>query len=133
MVDETENYHELQRLEHHELHELHRLFDFAKTQPQAAYSAFTHGILSQYTFFMRTIPGMHEFIKPVDDVIRLELLPTLLNSIVPEVDRHLYALPLRHGGLGIPILSEIAESQFEASQAITLPLIKIMIAQGKEN
>ena len=30
--------------------ELHRLADFAKTQPYAAYSAFTHGILSQYTY-----------------------------------------------------------------------------------
>ena len=68
--------------------------------------------LSQYTYFMRTIPSMHEFIKPVDDVIRLELLPTLLNSIVSEVDRLLYSLPLRYGGSGIPILSEIAESQF---------------------
>ena len=70
---------------------------------------------------------MHEFMKPVDDVIRLELLAALLNSIVPEVDRQLYSLPLRHGGLGMPILSEIIESQFEASQAITLP---IMITQG---
>ena len=60
--------------------ELHRLADFAKTQPHAAYSAFTHGILSQCTYFMRTIPGMHEFIKPVDDVIRLKLLPALLRS-----------------------------------------------------
>ena len=48
---------------------------------------------------MRTIPGMHKLIKPADDVIRLELLPVLLNSIVPEVDRQLYSLPLRHGGL----------------------------------
>ena len=32
--------------------------------------------------------------------------------------------------MGIPILSEIAESQFEASQAITLPLVTIMIIQG---
>ena len=81
--------------------ELHRLADFAKTQPHAAYSAFTHGIL--------TIPGTHKFIKSVDDVIRLKLLPTLLNSIVPEVDRQLYSLLLRHGGLGIAILSEIPE------------------------
>ena len=29
--------------------ELHRLADFAKTQSHAAYSAFTHGILSQHT------------------------------------------------------------------------------------
>ena len=41
----------------------------------------------QHTYSMRTILGMHEFIKPVDDVIRLELLPELVNSIVPEVDR----------------------------------------------
>ena len=57
---------------------------------------------------------MREFIKPADDVIKLELLPTLLNSIVPEVCQ-LHSLPLRHGGLGIPILSEIAEFQFEPS------------------
>ena len=75
---------------------------------------------------------MHELIKPIDDVIRLELLPALLNSVVPEVDRQLYGLPLRHGGLGIPILSEIAKSQFEASQAITLPLVTIMITQGNK-
>ena len=111
--------------------ELHRPADFGKIQPHAAYSAFTHGILSQYTYFMGTIPGMHEFIKPVDDVIRLELLsPELLNSIVPEVDRQLYSLPLRHGGLGIPILSEIVEFQFEASKAITLPLVTIMMTEG---
>ena len=109
--------------------EPHRLADFAKTQPHA-YSAFTHRILSQYTHLMRTRPGMNEFIKPVDDVIRLELLPTLLNSIVPGVDRQLYSLPLSHGGLGIPILSEIAESQFEASKAIALPLVTIMITQS---
>ena len=79
---------------------------------------------------MGTIPGMHEFIKPVDDVIRLELLsPELLNSIVPEVDRQLYPLPLRHVGLGIPILSKIAESQFETSQFITLLLVTTMITQ----
>ena len=77
--------------------ELHRLADFAKTQPHAAYSAFTNGILSQYTYFIRTIPGMRKFIKPVDDVIRLELSPALLNSIVPEVDSQFCSLPLYHG------------------------------------
>ena len=80
---------------------------------------------------MRTIPVVHEFIKPVDDVIRLELLSKLLNSIVPEGDRQLYSLSLRHGGLGIPILSEIAESQFEESQAI--PLLLVTLKQMKLN
>ena len=55
---------------------------------------------------MGPIPGMHKFIKPVDDVIRLELLPALLNFIVLEVDRQLYSPPFCHGGLRIPILSK---------------------------
>ena len=78
---------------------LHRLADFGETQPHAVYSAFTRGILSQCTYYMRTIPGMHDFIKPANNVIRLELLPALLNFIVPEVDRQLYLFPLRHCGL----------------------------------
>ena len=71
--------------------EPHRFADIAKAQPDAAYSTFTLSIsiVRQYTYFMRTIRGMHEFIKPVDDVIRLELFPALLNSIVLEVDRQL--------------------------------------------
>ena len=112
--------------------ELRCLADFAKTQPQAAYSAFTHGTLNKYTYFMRTIPDMNEFIKPVDDVIRSELLPSLLNAIVTDADRDLYSLPIRHGGLGIPVLSEIAQSQYESSKRITLPLVTIMITQGNE-
>ena len=54
----------------------------------------------------------------------------ITTTIVPQVNRKLYSLPLRHGGLGIPILPEVAESQFEASQAITLCLVTIMITQG---
>ena len=61
-------------------------------------SIYTRYQYSQYTYFMRMIPGMHEVIKPVDDVIRLELLSTLWNTIVPEVDRQLHSLPFSHAG-----------------------------------
>ena len=62
-------------------------------------------------------------------VIRLELLPALLVSVVPEVACQLYSFLLRHAELGIPMLSEIVESQFEASEDIKLPPVSIMIAQ----
>ena len=80
--------------------ELHRLADFGNTQPHAAYSAFRHTILSQYTYFLRMILGMHELIKPVDDVIRLELLPALLNSIVTEVDSSTLLAPVTTWWIG---------------------------------
>ena len=43
---------------------------------------------------------MHELIKPVDDVIRLELLPTLLNSIVTEVDSSTRLAPVTTWWIG---------------------------------
>ena len=54
---------------------------------------------------MKMIRDMYEFKKPVDDVIRLKLLPTLLNAIALEGDRQLYSLSLHQGDLEIPILS----------------------------
>ena len=110
--------------------EINRLTEFSKTQPHAAYAAFTHGVLSKYTYFMRTIPTMCEYMKPLDDLITSHFLPTLLNEIISNADRNMYSLPVRKGGLGIPILTEIADDQYEASKSITLPLVAIMVTQG---
>lgn len=38
----------------------------ALTEPQAAFAAFTHGELNILTYFMRTIPGMEEYLVPLD-------------------------------------------------------------------
>ena len=79
---------------------------------------------------MRTIPGMKEYLKPLDEMISNTFIPALLQSIITEKDRKIYSLPVRFGGLGIPLLLEIAEQQYEASTAITAPLVSIMIIQG---
>ena len=36
---------------------------------------------------MRTIPGMEEYIKPLDDLITWKFLPNLVDSIVTEEER----------------------------------------------
>ena len=79
---------------------------------------------------MRTIQDIDEHLKPLDDVISNNSLPTLLDSIVTDNERSLLQLPVRLGGLGIPILSEIAREHFESSKKITAPLVTIMILQG---
>ena len=78
---------------------------------------------------MRTIQDIDEHLKPLDD-INNNFLPTLLDSIVTDNERSLFQLPVRLGGLGIPILSEIAREHFESSKKITAPLVTIMILQG---
>ena len=79
---------------------------------------------------MRTTEDIDEHLKPLDDVISDNFLPTLLDSIVTDNERSLFQLPVRLGGLGIPILSEIAREHFESSKKITDPLVTIMILQG---
>ena len=105
--------------------------EFAKTQPQAAYSAFTHGEIHRFTYFLRTIPNMGEFLEPLDDVINNKLLPAILGtSTISDSDRNLYSLPVRCGGLGIPIFTDRADYDYHTSVQITAPLAAIMVTQG---
>ena len=105
-----------------------KLTEYSKTQPHAAYAIFCRGALHKYTYFMRTIQDIDEHLKPLDD-INNNFLPTLLDSIVTDNERSLFQLPVRLGGLGIPILSEVASEHFESSKKITAPLVTIMILQ----
>ena len=80
---------------------------------------------------MRTIQDIDEHLKPLDDIIRNTFLPKLLDSIVTDNERSLFQLPVRLGGLGMPILSEVASEHFESSKKITALLVTIMILQGE--
>ena len=113
--------------------ELHNLSEIAKHQPQAAYAAFTHGERHHLTYFLRTIKGMEDVLKPLDDIISQEFLPVLLGkNVISDANRELYSLPLRHGGLGIPVFCESASEEYNASTRITVPLVAIMMMQGRE-
>ena len=60
------------------------LTEFVKTQPHAAYSAFSHGSVHKFAYFLTTTPGMQEYIKPLDDLITNEFIPTLLQTIITD-------------------------------------------------
>ena len=53
---------------------------------------------------------MQKYVKPLDDLMANEFIPTLLQAIITYQDRVLYSIPVKHGGLGISILSEISEN-----------------------
>ena len=50
--------------------ELKLLSSFAIAQPHAAYSAFTHGLVSKWLFIARTIPNVDDLFHPLEDCIR---------------------------------------------------------------
>ena len=55
--------------------EIIKLADFAKTQPHAAFSAYIHGQQHRFTYFLRTIEGMEDYLKPLGATISNILLP----------------------------------------------------------
>ena len=112
------------------------LSDFAKSQPQATYAAFRFCEQNKYSYFLRTIPSMSELMKPVDEIIQNDLLPTIIGESITENERQLYLLPARSGGLGIPVFflfffffSEKAENDFDNSVYITTPLVALIVTQ----
>ena len=86
------------------------LASVASFESKAAYSAFTTCIHHRYTYFMRTIPGINEFLQPLEKVIWHKLMPALpKGQSCSDNDGILLSLPVRLSGLGIIDLSKIVD------------------------
>ena len=109
--------------------ELKVLSKLAKLQPQAAYATFCFGEQNEYSSFLRTIPNMSELMKPVDEIIQIDLLPLIIGKSINENERQLYSLPARSGGLGISVFSEKVKNDFGNSVYITAPLVALIVTQ----
>ena len=59
--------------------DIEQLCIYAKSQPQAAYTAFIHGIQHKYNYFLRTIERMDEFMLPLDRLLTEQFIPILLD------------------------------------------------------
>ena len=61
---------------------------------------------------------MSELLEPVEKAIRQKFIPALTGrNMLGDLDRELFALPTRLGGLGIANPVDMSERQFDASNA----------------
>ena len=51
------------------LREMESLTEISKSQPYAAYVAFTKGFKSKFTYYLRTIESFEEYVDPIEEVI----------------------------------------------------------------
>ena len=101
------------------------LVSIAKSQPQAAYTAFTSGFKHRMTYFIRTIPNISEKLKPLDEKITNEFIPAISEGHqCTQAERSLLSLPVRMGGMAIPILSEMCDTEFQNSTLATNQLTR---------
>ena len=80
---------------------------------------------------MRTIPDIAPLLAPLEDAIRLHLIPALTGyAACSPILRDLLALPCRLGGMEIANHMDIADFQFDASVKVTSPLIELIMNQS---
>ena len=89
------------------------LTSVAKSEPQAAYAAFTSGFKHKMTYFIRTIPNIAGDLKPLDEKINSDFIPAITEGhLCTSVERSLLSLPVRMGGMAMPVFSEMSDGEF---------------------
>ena len=84
----------------------------------------THGLLGRWIFLSRTLPDIGGLLSPLEQGIRLHLLPSLTGKgTFSDVERQLIPLPSRLGQLGIIDPCVSAAFQFDSSRWVTGPLV----------
>ena len=82
------------------VNEVTKLADFAISQPQACYAAFTFGLRYRWTYFLRTLLDIAELLEPLERTINEVLMPAVIDHTFTKVERDLLGLPVRMGDLG---------------------------------
>ena len=59
----------------------------------------------KFNYFLRAIRGTEDYLEPLDTIISDQFLPALCDTIITDLDRQLFKLPIKGCGMGIPILS----------------------------
>jgi hypothetical protein len=103
-----------------------RLAEMSDSQPQAAFTAFQKSLSAEWTYLQRILPDTEEHFEDVERAITKALLPKLLGrTSITELEREMYALPARAGGMGIPDpSSKSPTSPFATSRAASSHLIE---------
>lgn len=54
-----------------------KLAEFALSQPQACYAAYTFGLKHRWTYFLRTLPDIQDLLEPLENAISKVLIPAI--------------------------------------------------------
>ena len=111
------------------VNEVTKLADFAISQPQACYAAFTFGLRHRCTYFLRKLPDIAQLLEPLEPAINDVLMPAVTDHTVTKVERDLLGLPVRMDGLGFTDPLVTSSSEYEASIEVTNPLVRRIVEQ----
>ena len=83
--------------------------DWKVSSTCVAYYAYIHGLANKWTYFLQTIPNISDLLQPLEDAIFHHFIPALVGKSISDVERALFTLPGRLGGLGISNPQELSD------------------------
>ena len=112
--------------------EITKLAEFALSQPQACYAAYSFGLKHRWTYFLRTFPDIQELLEPLENAISKVLIPAITEHRCTPLDMDILALPVRLGGLGMTNPCLDANLEQSSSVKVTIPLVQQIVAQSHQ-
>ena len=83
---------------------------------------------------MRNIPNISSYLKQLDEVITTEFIPAITGGInYSDIKRKLMSLPLKLGGMGIPIFFDIVDREYKFLQMLSNDLTSKIINQERQH
>ena len=102
---------------------LESLSVFAETEPQAAYSALTKSMQFQWNYVQRVVTGCQTLFDELELVIFEKFLPAIFGCEVSSLERELFSLPARMGGIGVFKPNEMSEMLYNSSKESTKVIV----------
>ena len=99
---------------------LNRLGQFALTFPQNTYACLTKEVQQNLSFLSRTTPSMDGVLDKVAERL-CRCIPNIVGKEIIQEERELFSLPLRMGGLNIPLPQDLHKN-VEHSIELSSPL-----------
>ena len=105
-----------------------KLAEFAATQPQACYAAYTFSLKHKWTYYLRTLSDIEELLEPWEHAISDALIPSITGNTCTTSERELLAIPVRKGRLGLENPVERAGFEHAMSLQVTASLVVQIIS-----
>ena len=112
--------------------EVATLAEFALSQPQASYAAYTFGLKHRWTYFLRTLPDIQDLLEPLQNAISQVLISAITGRKCNQLDRIILALAVRLGGLGFGNPCLEASHEYASSVKVTTPFVQQIVFQSHE-
>ena len=109
--------------------ELEELSEIAKSEPQLAYAAYIFGLSKRWLYIMRTMKDIEHLLQPLENTIKNSFLQTIVKHTYSQLDRLIYTMPAKFGGLGIFDPTQACRTEYHCSLRATAPLVKAIQQQ----